>query len=132
MPLLALGLTLAAGGLVLAFYLGRSPYAILPSLAGAAMLGGGLVGQARAHRAARAVPSDAPPVPPPSAATLAELAEPITACPRCGSLEVLPVILADRGGHEVTCSRCDYVGEPLHFLRRVEYRDYVRGLADKR
>lgn len=131
MPMLALGLTLAAAGLVLALYLGRTPWAAVPSVAGGAMLLTAVLGLWRSHRDARVRPEEARPVPAPSAATLAELPEPVTSCPRCGSLEILPLILAQQG-NEVACPRCDYLGEPIHFLRRHEYGDYVRGLVKRR
>lgn len=131
MPLLALGLTFAAGGLALALYLGRSWIAGAASVSGAVMLTIALVAHVRSQRDARVRPDEPRPVPAPSPATLSELHEPVTSCPRCGFLDVVPVILAHQG-NEVTCPRCDYVGEPVHFLHRQEYRAYVVALAQKR
>lgn len=124
MPMLALGLTLASAGLVLGLFLGPTAWSAIPSVGGAAMLLVGVGSLLRESREARVPPADVRPVPTPSAATLAELAEPITSCARCGSLEVLPVILAVQG-HEVSCPRCGHLGEPVHFLRRADYRAYV-------
>jgi hypothetical protein len=82
-------------------------------------------------------PAASPPATPvavPSEADVADLPEPVTACPRCGFLGVRPPDVSDgvfSGGGELTfyvCRRCNFRGQPVLFRRREEYRTFVRDL----
>lgn len=75
------------------------------------------------------------PMPPVQDADLADLPEPVKACPDCGFLGIRPPGVQDGvwpGGGELVfqvCPRCGYRGLPLEFPKRADYGDYLRQLA---
>ncbi|GEM_PF-4565900 len=76
------------------------------------------------------------PVPPVDDATLADLPQPLTACPDCGYLGIRPATVRDgafAGGgtllSQQVCPRCGYQGLPLSFEKREQYGAFLRELA---
>jgi len=90
--------------------------------------------EAQRRAAARAASRPAPP-PVPDAAALADLKEPVTACPECGFVGIRMAGIQEGawpgGGSmmKVVCPRCDYVGLPLEFAKREDYAAFLAELA---
>lgn len=77
-----------------------------------------------------------PPIPPVDDATLADVPEPVTACPECAFLGVRMPEIRDGlwpGGGElgsrVVCPRCGYQGLAVRFETREDYGAFLRELA---
>jgi predicted RNA-binding Zn-ribbon protein involved in translation (DUF1610 family) len=88
--------------------------------------------RARAAAARLTLDTDlAEPAPLPDGATLAQLPEPVRACPRCGSYAIRPLRLQERAEllDSVACPRCGYEGRPVVFDRSAEYGAFLEELA---
>lgn len=77
-----------------------------------------------------------PPVAPVPDTELADVPEPVTACPDCGFLGIRMLTLQDGmipGGGELgdkmTCPRCGYQGLAIRFDTRADYGDFLRALS---
>lgn len=80
-------------------------------------------------------PDRRPPVLPVDDTTLADVPEPVTACPDCGFLGIRMLGIRDGvwpGGGEIgdkmTCPRCGYQGLALRFDTRADYGEFLRDL----
>lgn len=80
-----------------------------------------------------------PPMPAVQPVDLADVPEPVTACPDCGFLGIRMPGIGDRlwpGGGEtgsrIVCPRCDYQGIAVSFDTRTEYGEFLRALEEDR
>lgn len=76
-----------------------------------------------------------PPIPPVPDSELADLPEPVSACPDCGFLGIRMLSLQDGAipggselGDKMTCPRCGYQGLAVRFDKRADYGEFLRDL----
>lgn len=123
----------ARGGLV---GLALTMQLLLPAALAAAII---LVGWRLSHpthdpvEAPRVRPTPVPAVP---AGDLADIPEPVSACPDCGFLGIRMPTIGDglwpgggETGDRMVCPRCDWQGLPARFEKREDYGSYLRELS---
>jgi len=125
---LVFGLILASASAILVVLGARGPWALAVFATANACLFVGIVRTAREESRHRADARIVPPVPPPSRETLAELIEPVMACPECGTTDLLHAVHG-HDGNMVECPRCAYLGAARTFSQKEEYAKYVQTLA---
>lgn len=123
---LAIGLVLASLSAILVVVDFRGPVTFIVFATSMACLGVGITRTLREESLRRPDARMVPPVPPPSRETLAELLEPVMACPECGTTDLLHAV----HGHDgyIQCPRCTYLGAARAFSQKELDAGYGQGL----